>query len=120
MDSDLPARLLAEARRCAPAPVGCSRLAPFREALLTFQAKRIGHAKIAKIMKQHGVQIERTAVGDFCRRFCPAADVERVRRELIAAATGTPDSTPLPTLAAASPDNGPGRRRNPRIARDDL
>ncbi len=120
MDSDLPARLLAEARRCAPAPVAGSRLVPFREALLTFQAKRIGHAKIAKIMKQHGVQIERTAVGDFCRRFCPAADIERVRRDLVAAATGTPDSTPRPTPAKPSPDNGSAKRRNSRIARDDL
>ena len=120
MDSDLSARLLAEARRCAPAPVACSRLAPFREALLTFQVKRFSHEKIAKILKQHGVQIERTAVGDFCRRFCPAVDIERVRRDLVAAATATADSTPRPTPANPSPDNGSGKRRNPRIARDDL
>jgi hypothetical protein len=120
MESDLPARLLAEARRCAPAPVACSRLVPFRETLLTLQAKRISQEKIAKFLKQHGVQIERTAVGDFCRRFCPAADIERVRRDLIAAATGTLDSTPFPTAAKPSPDNGSGKRRNPRIARDDL
>ena len=84
MDSDLPVRLLAEARRCLPATATSSRLVPFREALLTFRAKRLSHEKIATILKQHGVQIERTAVGDYCRRFCPAADIERVRRDLIA------------------------------------
>ena len=120
MESDLPARLLAEARRCLPATATSSRLVPFREALLTFRAKRLSHEKIATILKQHGVQIERTAVGDYCRRFCQAADIERVRRDLIAAATGTPATAALTKPPMLSTDGGAGKRRNPRIARDDL
>jgi len=120
MDSDLPSRLLAEARRCPPAAATGSRLVPFREALLTFRAKRLSQEKIARILKQHGIQIERTAVGDYCRRFCPAADIERVRRDLIAAATGTPAAAVPTKPPLPASDDGAGKRRNPRIARDDL
>jgi len=120
MESDLPARLLAEARRCLPATATSSRLVPFREALLTYRAKGFSHEKIATILKQHGVQVQRTAVGDYCRRFCPAADIERVSRDLIAAATGTPASAVLTKPPMLSTHDGAGKRRNPRIARDDL
>ena len=120
MDIDLPARLLAEAQRCAPAAVKRSRLVPFREAVLTFLARRISHDQIAVILRQHGVPIARSAIGDFCRRYCPAVDIERVRRELVSAATGAPALAATAAAPAPSPDASLGKRRNPRIARDDL
>lgn len=121
MESDLPARLLAEARRHAPTQVERSRLMPLREALLTFRAKRISYEKIAAILKPYGVTIQASTIGYFCRRYCSTSEIERVRRELVLAATGTSAVVPAPT-PAISPAlaNNPRPRRNPRIARDDL
>ena len=120
MESDLPGRLLAEARRHAPTQIERSRLMPLREALLTFRAKHTSYEKIAAILKGHGITIQASTVGYFCRRYCPVADVERIRRDLIAAATGTPDTTRRAIATAPTTNNGSGKRRNARIARDDL
>lgn len=120
MEPDFPARLLAEAHRHAPTQIERSRLMPLREALLTFRAKRTSYEKIAAILKGHGVTIQASTVGYFCRRYCPVADVERIRRNLIAAATGLPDTTARAVAAAATTNDSPGKRRSARIARDDL
>jgi len=123
MKPDLPERLLAEARQHAPAPAERSRLIHLREAVLTFRAKRVSYEKISAVLKGHGVAIQASAIGHFCRRHCPAAEIERVRHQLVAAVTGTPMFTPIlapsptPTL---SPASGAAKRRGPRIARDDL
>ena len=122
MKPDLPERLLAEARQHAPAPAGRSSLMPLREALLTFRAKRLSYEKIAAVVKSHGVAIQASAVGHFCRRYCPDTEIERVRHQLVAAVTGTPTPVHIPTPppAASHPAAGAGKRRGPRIARDDL
>ncbi len=91
---------------------------PLREALLTFRARRNSYEKIAGILKDHGVSIQASTVGYFCRRYCPAADIERVRRELISAVTGS--SRPAPLTAPAASVGNPGKPRSTRIARDDL
>jgi hypothetical protein len=97
---------------------------PYREALLTFRAKRISYERIATILKGHRVTIAASTIGYFCRRHCPEADIERVRRSLVVAAIGTGNVTPPPVPASPSasppPSADPGKRRNPRIARDDL
>ena len=120
MEPDLPARLLAEAQRYTPTPTHRSRLMPLREAILTYLAKRASYEKIAAFLKGHGVVIQASTVGYFCRRYCPASDITRVQRQLAATATGAPAVGPPPAAAAASSSNGTGKRRNPRIARDDL
>ncbi len=122
MKPDLPERLLAEARQHAPAPAGRSSLMPLREALLTFRAKRLSYEKIAAVVKSHGVVIQASAVGHFCRRYCPETEIERVRHQLVAAVTGTspPLYVPTPPPAANQRVAGAGKRRGPRIARDDL
>ncbi len=113
MESDLSARLLAEARRHTPTLVERSRLMPFREALLTFRAKHTSYERIAGILKGYGVAIHPATIGYFCRRYCPEAEIQRVRLNLVTAATGA--STVVP------PSHPPAeRRRAPRIARDDL
>ena len=117
--SDLPNRLLAEAQRFQPPMAARTRLMPFREAILTFLAKGVSHQKIADVLKQHGIQIERSAVGHFCRHHCPRAEIQRVRVGL---------TMPVPTSHFASPSVlktpsvsvSTGVRRSPRIARDDL
>ena len=122
MKPDLPERLLAEARQHAPAPAGRSCLMPLREAVLTFRAKRLSYEKIAAVVKSHGIAIQASAVGHFCRRYCPDTEIERVRHQLVAAATGrtAPIPWPPPPPAASHPAAWTGQRRGPRIARDDL
>ena len=122
MESDLPARLLTEARQLTASRIEQSRLMPFRETLLTLRAKRISYERIATMLKGHGVVIQSSTVGYFCRRYCPAPEIERVRRELIVAATGVPApvSPAAPSLVKPVPTPAAGKRRNARIARDDL
>jgi hypothetical protein len=117
MDLNLPMRVLAAARHHAPTPVHRGKLMPFREAVLTHLAKGSSYEVIAAFFKGFGVQIEASAVGNFCRRHCPAAEIERARRELIVAATGTVPV--LPSKPTGPATTGP-KRQNPRIARDDL
>ena len=122
MKPDLPERLLAEARQQAPAPVGRSRLTPLHEAVLTFRAIPLSYEKIARALKGHGVVIQASAVGHYCRRYCPDAEIERVRHQLVAGVTGTPVliHVPMPPSAANHASAVTGKRRGPRIARDDL
>jgi hypothetical protein len=123
MKPDLPERLLAEARQHAPVAVERSRLMPLREALLTFRAKRLSYEKIATVLKGHGVAIQASALGHFCRRYCPAPEIERVRHQLVAAVTGAPmpaHAAMPPTAPPPPPPSASAKRRGPRIARDDL
>jgi hypothetical protein len=115
MDLELSQRLLTEARRHVPKPVGQSRLMPHRETVLTHLAKGTSYEQIAAFFQQFGIRIQASAVGQFCRNHCPPREVLRVKRELAGAAndTVTPSRT-LPSTPAA------GRRNAPRIARDDL
>jgi hypothetical protein len=122
MKPDLPERLLAFARQHAPVSPERSRLMPLREAILTLRAKRLSYAKIAVVLRSHGVLIRASALGDFCRLHCPDAEVERARHQLFttAAAAQAPGvAAPEPASPAYSP-SGSAKRRGPRIARDDL
>lgn len=120
MEPDLPARLLAEAQRYTPPPARRSRLMPLREVILTYLANGASYETIAAFLNGHGVVIQASTVGYFRRRYCPASDITRVQRQLAAATTATPALAASPSVAAASSSNGSGKRRNPRIARDDL
>ena len=120
MEPDLPARLLAEAQRYTPVPAHRSRLMPLREAILTYLAKGASYETIAAFLNGHGVAIQGSTVGYFRRRYCPGNDIARVQRQLAVSVTSAPALAASPTAAAASPSNGAGKRRNSRIARDDL
>jgi hypothetical protein len=112
MDLEMPARVLAAAQR-RPLDSRASRLAPFRETLLTLRAQKTSYEKIAKFLREQGVSISSSTVGWFCRLRCPAADIERVRRDGQAAGAA-PSATPATGTAQ------PASRRGPRIARDDF
>ncbi len=122
MKPDLPERLLAFARQHAPVSPERSRLMPLREAILTLRAKRLSYARIAVVLRTHGVLIRASALGDFCRLHCPDAEVERARHQLFTTAAAAP-APAVPPLAPAGPApaaSGQAKRRSPRIARDDL
>lgn len=118
MENDLPARLLAEAQRHTPTLEERSRLMPFREAILTFRAKRTSYERIAAALKAHGIAIHPATVGYFCRRYCTKADIQRTRLQLVTSTIGAPGFSG--SLMSALPAPIPARRRGPRIARDDL
>lgn len=122
MDADLPAHLLEVATRSPALTLSRSRLAPFREAIILLLAKNYSRVAIAALFKSQGIQINRSAVTDFCRDHCPAAEVARVRRRLTsaesapsAAVANVGGSTLSPITTHAST-----QKRGPRIARDDL
>lgn len=119
VEDDLAFRLLSEAQRQAPVPTERSRLHPFRDAIIVFRAKRMSYERIAAILTARGVAIRPSALGNFVRRHCPAAEIERIRGELAAGREAPRQATPppqRPTPAAA----GIGGTRSRRIARDDL
>jgi hypothetical protein len=116
MEPEFAARILAEARRQPARPTERGRLMPHREAVLTQLAKGLSYARISSFFRGFGVTIEASAVGHFCRRHCPAAEVERVRRELIVHATGTPERVAPTALKVTTGTT----RKTARIARDDL
>ena len=119
--SDLPARLMDEARRYNPAEHARGRLAPFREALLIWRAKSASYEQIAAALNKHGVKVSPAGVGAFCRRTLSRADILREQTRL---RTDTPNrpAAPAPSFvglsAVAPPVPLPPGRRGPRIARD--
>lgn len=120
MDTELPARVLTLARRREPAPAQLSRLAPFRESLITYRAKRVSYEQISAELHPHGIIISASTIGYYCRRYC-SADIERVRRHFsVDAALQTAAKPPALPSSTSSPPPGPAKKRGPRIARDDF
>lgn len=110
-------QLLAEARHYAGGVSAArSKLMPYRDSILVFRAKRTSYETIASILKRHGVPIQASTVGYFVRRYCPRAEIERVRRELMASSDAHRHNPP-PVTVTSTP---PGKGRPARIARDDL
>jgi hypothetical protein len=115
--------LLEEARRYDPAENNRSRLALFRDVLLTYRAKAVSYEQIAATLTRSGLRTSPAAVGAFCRRSFTKIEILRERRRL---QKGTPDrpaatAPSSPGLsAAASPVSPPlpSGRWGPKIARD--
>ena len=115
--------LMEEARRYDPAENARSRLASFRDVLLTYRAKAVSYEQIAATLTRSGLRTSPAAVGVFCRRSLTKTEVLRERRRL---QRGTPDrpaatAPSSPGLSAAAPPASaplpPGRRaRRPRPA----
>ena len=122
--SDLPARLMDEARRYNPAEHARGRLAPFREALLIWRAKSASYEQIAAALNKHGVKVSPAGVGAFCRRTLSRADILREQTRLRTEAPNRP-AAPAPSFVGLSavarpiPAPLPPGRRGPKIARDD-
>jgi hypothetical protein len=122
MNADLPEQLHDIAVRSPIKAPSRSRLAPFRESVVLLLAKRHTHGAIAALFRSQGIQINRTAVTEFCRDHCPAAEVARVRRRLSSAEPGSSTAAATAGVPTSSPINthAPTQKRGPRIARDDL
>ena len=122
--SDVPARLMDEARRYNPAEHARGRLAPFREALLVWRAKSASYEQIAAALARHGVKVSPAGVGAFCRRTLSRAEILREQTRLRAEtpnrpAAAAPSSLGLSAAAPPAPAPLPPGRRGPKIARDD-
>ncbi len=105
-ESELQARVLADARDFDLASRPRSRLAPHREALLIYRAKGLSYEDIAETLTRHGLPIRPTIVGTFCRRHFRKADIQRKRVELEAAPTRpapNPASAPVSSLLSRRP-----------------
>jgi hypothetical protein len=121
MDSDLPSRFLAQARRHLSPNAYRSRLLPFREAILVYRGKRTSYERIAWYLKSFGIDVQPSTVGYFCRKMCPPSEVQRALRESEAGIGETKEPPKLPTSADSRPPAAaPAKRRSGRIARDDL
>ena len=115
--------LMEEARRYDPAENTRSRLARFRDVLLTYRAKAVSYEQIAATLTRSGLRTSPAAVGTFCRRSFTKIEILRERRHL---QKGTPKGLAAtapssPGLSAAAPPASaplPSGRRGPKIARD--
>ena len=122
-EAHLHARLMEEARRYNPVENSRSRLASFRDVLLTYRAKAVSYEQIALTLTRSGLRTSPAAVGAFCRGSFAKIEILRERRRLQKGTsqvpTATAPSSPVLSAAAApvSPPLPPGRR-GPKIARD--
>lgn len=62
-NADLHARLLQKARNYDPAAYHRSLLAPYRDVLLLWRAKRKSYEQIAATLRTHGIEVARRSDG---------------------------------------------------------
>jgi hypothetical protein len=122
-NADLHARLLQEARNYDPAAHHRSLLAPYREVLLLWRAKRKSYEQIAATFASHGIRVSPARIGAYCRSQFTKQEIDRARSD--APVSNRPDPSGRPSAAAApSPAAGftpavpTPNRRGPKIARD--
>ena len=98
-------RILEDARRAEP--VGRQiRLAPHREAVLTYRARGFSYEDIAAALSRLGLKASPTNVGLFCRRHFRKTDIQRKRLELESSAPvprtpAVPAAPQVPSFIAA-------------------
>ena len=124
-EAHLHARLMEEARRYDPVENSRSRLASFRDVLLTYRAKAVSYEQIAATLTRSGLRTSPAAVGAFCRRSFTKIEILRERRRLQKGTANGPAAIApsSPGLSAAAPPASaplPSGRRGPKIARDNF
>ncbi|AHF92557.1 hypothetical protein OPIT5_22285 [Opitutaceae bacterium TAV5] len=122
MNSDLSRRVLDFASRLEIQSVHPSRLLPLREAILAFRAKNYSYERIAGFLKPQGILISGSSVGAFCRKHCPASEINRLRKNIAEGDNHSPAVPESPPAAARTPSrsSSSGSQRGPKIARDDF
>ena len=120
--AELHARLLDDAQRYDPSAHARCALQPYRDVLLLWRVKAMSYERIAATLTSHGLRTSPTAVGVFCRHYCPESAVARERKRIEDEKAGRPAAT-APSFeglsAAATPGAGPELpRKRGKIARD--
>lgn len=122
-NADLHARLLHEARNYDPAAYHRSLLAPYRDVLLLWRAKRKSYEQIAATFVSHGIRVSAARIGAYCRSQFTKHELDRARSE--APEPNRPDPSDRPSAPAApspaagfTPSVPTPNRRGPKIARD--
>jgi len=120
--ADLHARLWDDAQRYDPSAHARCALQPYRDVLLLWRAKAMSYEKIAATLTKHGLKTSPTAVGVFCRQYCPESEIARERQRLADEKERRPAATATSfegLSAAANPGAGPELPcKRGKIARD--